>query len=56
MGSGLPTHHFFYGGLICAVLLILIHFVVCFVPKNPPELTFDRGLWHEHEHAHDENR
>ena len=50
MGSNLPTHNFFYGGLIGFGL-----FVVVYVAFKPRQLTdLQAGLWHEHNHNYDE--
>ena len=49
MGSYLPAHNFFYGGLISAVLLIIIYSIL----KTRQQLIFNNGLWHEHEHTRD---
>jgi MFS transporter, NRE family, putaive nickel resistance protein len=50
MGSHLPRHNFFYGGLISALLLIVIHLAL----NTRQRLAFNNGVWHEHEHIHDE--
>ena len=49
MGSYFPDRNFFYGGLISAVLLIVIHFT--FHPRQ--RFALNDGIWHEHEHTHD---
>ncbi|MBD2578174.1 MFS transporter [Oscillatoria sp. FACHB-1406] len=51
MGSHFPAQSFFYSSLISAVLLILVRFAF-----NPTRGRMaNNGLWHEHEHIHDEH-
>jgi MFS transporter, NRE family, putaive nickel resistance protein len=50
MGSSLPTHNFFYGGLIGFGLLAIVY--VAFKPRKLTDV--QAGLWHEHEHIYDE--
>jgi MFS transporter, NRE family, putaive nickel resistance protein len=50
MGSSLPTHNFFYTGLIGLGLLAIVY--VAFKPRKLTDV--QAGLWHEHEHIYDE--
>ncbi len=50
MGSSLPTHNFFYSGLIGLGLLAIVY--VAFKPRTL--IDAQAGLWHEHEHINDE--
>ena len=50
MGSGLPRLNFFYSSLIGITLLVVVY--GAFKPRQLSQLK--DGIWHEHDHTHDE--
>jgi MFS transporter, NRE family, putaive nickel resistance protein len=51
MGNSFPSYNFFYSSLIGSVLLVIVYSV--FKPRKL--ISLNSGLWHEHEHGHDEH-